>query len=85
MQGDATQAMWCIVEEQQRSRCPPPRPEGLMALVNAIIDIHYTHIHLPESRPQNVKLYLRSPLVPGSSPISEQKAGNAEKEGTYAL
>jgi hypothetical protein len=28
MQGDATLAMWFIVEERQRRRCPPRAPKG---------------------------------------------------------
>jgi hypothetical protein len=56
----------------------PPRPEGLTALRNAIIYAIYPHIHLPESRQQNVKLFLRRPLAVGmTTPATATSHGKA--------
>jgi hypothetical protein len=43
--GGATQAMWDIVEERQRSRCPPAAaPPGLPALRIANFYVTFSHV-----------------------------------------
>jgi hypothetical protein len=50
-----------IVEERQADARPLPRPEGLPVLRLAICYAGRHTIDKPENRPQNVKLFLRSP------------------------
>ena len=64
MQGAATQAMSFIVEERQRSRCPPAAaPRRAAGSQHQIF--YVTHSQNPRLKPrqQNVKLFLREPLA----------------------
>src|SRR5216117_1075495 len=75
MRGAATQAMSDIVEERQQSRCPPAaaplraaarRPAGFVARSSHTAPGIARHSRLasgPGGLQQNVKLFLREPLV----------------------
>ena len=45
----------------------PGRQAGIRLLVTMSTESYYNSLHIvqPEIRPQNVKLFLREPLVPG--------------------